>query len=109
MAYRDHIVKIRHTYFVSNDAEFSVHAPNRRRLDSWKEYFEDKNTSWRTRDLNTDAPFQSMAGSYSNVVFKIGNRNEYEEMLSEAEDMPHSFKLRITEIPDKLMSRQRWL
>ena len=52
MAYKDHIVKIRHTYFVSNDAQLSVHAPNRRRLDTWKEYFEDENTSWRTRDLS---------------------------------------------------------
>ena len=109
MAYKDHIVKIRHTYFVSNDAQLSVHAPTSERLGTWKGYFQDENTSWRTRDLSTDAPFESMAGSYSEVVFKIGERNRYEEMLSEAEDMPHSFKLRITEVPDKLMSRQRRL
>ncbi len=109
MAYKDHIIKIRHTYFVSNDAQLSVHAPTGQRLDTWKQYFKDENTSWRTRDLSTDAPFESMAGSYSEVVFKIGERSRYEEMLSEAEDMPHSFKLRITEIPDKLMSPQRRL
>jgi len=104
MAYKDHVVKIRNTYFVSDAAELSVHSPTSGRLDTWKEYFKDKNTNWRTRDLKTDAPFASMAGSYSEVVFKIGERNRYEEMLSEAEDMPYSFKLRITEIPDKLMS-----
>jgi len=107
MAYKDHVVKSSNTYFVSNDAQLSVHAPTDETLDSWKEYFQDENTSWRTRDLKTDAPFESMAGSYSEVVFKVGRRNRYEEMLSEAEKLPHSFKLRITEIPDKLMSQQR--
>jgi len=103
MAYKNHVVKTTDAYLVVEDNVFTVHASSEQDLAPWRHYFSKRGSVWENHHLQTNAPFASLGG-YARVIPEETRRFEYGKMVSVARDMPHSFKLEITEIPDELES-----
>ena len=106
MAYENHAVKIGDAYFICRNNRLSVHAPTQGIVDKWQKYFHrGKPSRWEKAHLQTDVPFASMAsGGVADVAVEHLRKGKFADMLSDARELPYSFRLDITEIPDKVWS-----
>ena len=106
MAYENHAVKIGDAYFICRNSRMSVHAPTQGIVDKWKRHFNrGKPGRWEEADLKTDVPFVSMAsGGVADSAVEHLRRGKFAEMVSDARELPYSFRLENTGIPDKVWS-----